>query len=102
MELGGSYVNKIMAFNLEWGKRKPNAEGGEEDVVNKEERRLFVIKNFGYVTSSVIRFKWKALNKMSLFRASYLKFLKKMLEYLLIRIKGLGILNLIYNLEVIV
>ena len=32
-----SYVNKIKAFNHEWGKGKPNAQVGEEDVVNKEE-----------------------------------------------------------------
>ena len=78
MELGWSYINKIEAFYLEWGKRKPNTQGGEEDVVNKEKGGLFVIGNFSYVTSSVTRFTWKALNKMFLFRANYLNLPKKM------------------------
>ena len=54
----------------------------------------------GHMASLVAGFARKTLNKMFLFKASYHIVSKKMIQYLLVGIKGMRVFDFIYNPKV--
>ena len=71
MKLNRGYIYKIEEFGLKIRKKEFNTKTGKEYVINEKEDRFFTIGHFGYMTSSVIRFARKTLNKMLSSKVSY-------------------------------